>query len=40
MKFPVFDLHCDTAFVMLGNGSAKKGLLHNDLHVDLNRASQ
>ena len=40
MKFPVFDLHCDTALALLGKdlntpGSLKK----NDLHIDLERAS-
>lgn len=40
MNMPVFDLHCDTAFEMLGyNGNPEKGLLTNDLHIDLTRAS-
>lgn len=41
MKFPVFDLHCDTALALLGKdlnsvGSLKK----NDLHIDLERAKK
>lgn len=41
MNFPVFDLHCDTAFAILGhNGTANKSLRHNDLHIDLARASK
>ena len=40
MNIPVFDLHCDTAFEMLGrNGAADQSLRSNDLHIDLNRAS-
>lgn len=40
MIFPVFDLHCDTAFALLGDkfdgiGSLKK----NNLHIDLEKAS-
>ncbi len=39
MKFPVFDLHCDTAFAMLdGAGRTKNTLLQNDLHFDIKRA--
>lgn len=41
MNFPVFDLHCDTAFAMLGNHSAEaQGLLQNTLHFDLERAGK
>ena len=41
MKFPVFDLHCDTALELLGkHGIAEKSLRSNDLHIDLDRASQ
>ncbi len=41
MKFPVFDLHCDTAFELLGSDLLAKGnLLRNDLHIDLERASK
>ncbi len=40
MNFPVFDLHCDTAFAMLGHkGEANKSLKSNDLHIDLSRAA-
>ncbi len=35
MKYPVFDLHCDTASRMLETGSALK---KNQLHIDLERA--
>ena len=39
MKFPVFDLHCDTAFELLSrDGSPVKSLRKNDLHIDLERA--
>lgn len=41
MNFPVFDLHCDTAYAMLGrNGAEDKALRQNDLHIDLNRAAR
>lgn len=41
MNFPVFDLHCDTAGALVGFGqSSPKSLKNNDLHIDLNRASQ
>ena len=41
MKFPVFDLHCDTALAMLGKDMTQcKGLRKNDCHIDLERASQ
>ncbi len=39
MKFPVFDLHCDTALAMLGKNYAGEGTLRkNSFHVDLERA--
>ena len=41
MKFPVFDLHCDTSYAMLGKDlMGLKPLDKNDLHIDLNRAKQ
>ena len=41
MKFPVFDLHCDTSFAMLGKDlMGLKPLDNNDLHIDLNRAKK
>lgn len=41
MKFPVFDLHCDTAYRLLGNSLLECGSLRmNDFHVDLERASR
>ncbi len=41
MKFPVFDLHCDTALELLKpEVSANGGLLKNNLHIDLERASR
>lgn len=41
MNLPVFDLHCDTAYAMLGRGEeADKLLRQNDLHIDLIRAAQ
>lgn len=40
MKFPVFDLHCDTAFELLGRKFDSCGQLRqNDHHIDLIRAS-
>ena len=40
MKYPVFDLHCDTALALLGDNFRGCGnLLKNDLHIDLERAS-
>ena len=40
MKYPVFDLHCDTALALLGrDGKTPKSLMQNDLHIDLQRAS-
>ena len=39
MKFPVFDLHCDTSYAMLGKDlMGLKPLDKNDLHIDLERA--
>lgn len=39
MKFPVFDLHCDTALALLGKNRDSIGNLRtNDLHIDLERA--
>ncbi len=41
MKFPVFDLHCDTALALLGKDmQCTRNLLHNDLHIDLERAGK
>lgn len=40
MKFPVFDLHCDTALALLGEDLKQtSSLKHNDCHIDLDRAS-
>lgn len=39
MNVPVFDLHCDTSFALLGNNFRSRGnLKQNDGHVDLDRA--
>ena len=38
MKFPVFDLHCDTALSISGRDGKKRSLRSNDLHIDLERA--
>lgn len=39
MKFPVFDLHCDTALGLMGKDLVTPGKLRsNDLHIDLERA--
>lgn len=39
MKYPVFDLHCDTALALLGESFRECGSLKkNNLHVDLERA--
>ena len=39
MKFPVFDLHCDTAYTMLGKSYRELGdLRRNNLHIDLEKA--
>ncbi len=41
MKFPVFDLHCDTASALLGESLRACGSLNeNGGHVDLNRAAK
>ena len=41
MKFPVFDLHCDTALALSSpKESSAGGLLKNQLHIDLERASK
>lgn len=41
MKFPVFDLHCDTALALLNDDLRRhKRLRQNDLHIDLNRAGE
>ena len=41
MKFPVFDLHCDTALALLGKDMDQAGSLRNNsLHIDLERASK
>ena len=40
MKFPVFDLHCDTALALLGEDLKQtSSLKHNECHIDLDRAS-
>ena len=40
MRFPVFDLHCDTAMALLGEKyDAIDSLLQNEKHIDLSRAS-
>ena len=41
MRFPVFDLHCDTALGLLGKDMDQAGSLRsNSLHIDLERASK
>lgn len=41
MNFPVFDLHCDTAFEMLTTSyDGACSLRRNDLHIDLERAGK
>ena len=41
MKFPVFDLHCDTALGMVGRDRQPgPGLRSNKLHIDLERAAK
>ena len=41
MKFPVFDLHCDTALALLGESLRACGSLQeNEYHIDLKRASE
>ena len=40
MKFPVFDLHCDTAFALLGEDyKQRNSLKNNSFHFDLDRAA-
>lgn len=40
MKFPVFDLHCDTALQLLGKNRDTLGRLDkNELHIDLERGA-
>ena len=40
MNFPVFDLHCDTAYALLGKSKCEAGSLRkNECHIDLERAS-
>ena len=39
MKFPVFDLHCDTASQLKITGENPVCLAKNQLHIDLDRAS-
>lgn len=38
MKFPVFDLHCDTALSLMGRKGKRLQLRSNTLHNDLERA--
>lgn len=41
MNIPVFDLHCDTAFALLGEDRNSAGSLKkNNLHIDLERSGQ
>ncbi len=41
MRFPVFDLHCDTALALLGRDLRSCGSLRkNEHHIDLERASK
>ena len=41
MNFPVFDLHCDTGGALIGFGQSEPvELKSNNLHIDLNRASE
>ena len=41
MNFPVFDLHCDTAYALLGSSLRECGSLRsNSGHVDLQRAGE
>ena len=40
MKFPVFDLHCDTAFALLGEDCGQRNPLYQNMgHTDLKRAA-
>lgn len=41
MKFPVFDLHCDTALALIGKDlTGGESLRNNKFHIDLERASK
>lgn len=41
MKYPVFDLHCDTALKLMGRKTGVPAdLRHNEFHIDLDRASK
>ena len=41
MKFPVFDLHCDTANELIGLGGVEPSELRkNNVHIDLERAGE
>ena len=41
MNIPVFDLHCDTAYALLGDDCNSAGSLKkNNLHIDLERAGK
>lgn len=41
MNIPVFDLHCDTAYALLGEDCNSAGSLKkNSLHIDLDRAAK
>ena len=41
MNIPVFDLHCDTAYALLGDDLNSAGSLKkNGLHIDLERAGK
>ena len=41
MNVPVFDLHCDTAYALLGSDCNSVGsLCKNELHIDLERAAK
>ena len=41
MNIPVFDLHCDSAYALLGEDLNQAGSLRkNNLHIDLERASE
>ncbi len=41
MRFPVFDLHCDTVDKLIGNdGVQAASLRHNTAHIDLDRAGE
>ena len=41
MNIPVFDLHCDTAYALLGEDRNSAGSLRkNNLHIDLERAGK